>query len=140
METPLKTLNILFIFGVIVLLFVLVTWPSPWNVQRYVGTVLAIVGISLVALARYQLGPSFSVKAKAHQLVTSGIYSKIRNPIYVFGLVALIGVTLVLQKPAFWIVLVFVVILQTIRARKEARVLEDTFGEQYREYRRKTWF
>ena len=140
METPLKTLNILFIVGVIVLLFVLITWPSPWNVQRYVGTVLAIVGISLVALARYQLGTSFSVTAKARKLVTAGIYSKIRNPIYVFGLVMLTGIALVLQEPAFWIVLVFVAVLQTVRARKEARVLEDTFGEEYREYRRKTWF
>jgi protein-S-isoprenylcysteine O-methyltransferase Ste14 len=51
-----------------------------------------------------------------------------------------IGVALVLQKPAFWILVVFLVILQAIRARKEARVLEDTFGEEYREYRRKTWF
>ena len=108
--------------------------------QRYVGTVLAIVGISLVALARYQLGTSFSVTAKARKLVTAGIYSKIRNPIYVFGLVMLTGIALVLQEPAFWIVLVFVAVLQTVRARKEARVLEDTFGEEYREYRRKTWF
>ena len=47
-----------------------------------------------------------------------------------FGLVALITeLILVLQKPAFWIVLVFVVILQTIRARQEARVLEDAFGD-----------
>ncbi len=139
MEKRLRTLNLLFIVGTVVLVFVLVTWSSPWNLQRYVGTVLAIVGISMVGLARYQLGASFSVSAKARQLVTSGIYSKIRNPIYVFGLVMLAGVALVLQEPAFWIVLAFAVILQTIRARQEAKVLEDAFGEQYREYRRKTW-
>ncbi len=140
MEKRLQTLNALFVVGVVVLVVVLFTWSSPWNVQRYVGTVLAIVGISLVALARYQLGTSFSVTAKARKLVTAGIYSKIRNPIYVFGLVMLTGIALVLQEPAFWIVLVFVAVLQTVRARKEARVLEDTFGEEYREYRRKTWF
>ncbi len=140
MEIPLKTLNVLFIVGVIVLLFVLLTWPSPWNLQRYVGTALAVVGISLVALARYQLGASFAVSAQAHHLVTSGIYSKIRNPIYVFGLISLTGVTLVLQKPVFWIALAFVTALQIIRARKEAKVLESAFGDEYREYRRKTWF
>lgn len=140
MEKRLRTLNILFIVGAVVVVFVLVTWSSPWNLQRYVGTVLAIVGVSFVGLARYQLGASFSVSAKARKLVTSGIYSKIRNPIYVFGLVMLAGVGLVLQEPAFWIFLAIVVILQTIRARQESKVLESAFGEEYREYRRKTWF
>lgn len=51
-----------------------------------------------------------------------------------------VGVILVLQKPALWIVLVVVVIGQTLRARREARVLEAAFGDAYREYRRKTWF
>ncbi len=73
-------------------------------------------------------------------MVTTGLYSKIRNPIYVFGMVTLIGLTLVLQSRALWILLVIVAIGQTVRARKEARVLEAAFGEAYREYRRRTWF
>jgi protein-S-isoprenylcysteine O-methyltransferase Ste14 len=123
-----------------ILLWLLATWQTPWNTQRYIGTVLAVIGLSFIGLARYQLGKSFSIKAEAHALVTTGLYSKIRNPIYVFGLVMLIGLILVLQKPALWIVPVVVAIGQTVRARQEARVLESAFGEQYREYRRKTWF
>ena len=140
MEKRLRTLNILFIVGAIVVVFVLITWSSPWNLQRYTGTVLATVGVSFVGLARYQLGASFSVSAKARKLVTTGIYSKIRNPIYVFGLMMLAGIALVLQEPAFWVFLAIVVIVQTIRARQEAKVLETAFGEEYRAYRRKTWF
>jgi protein-S-isoprenylcysteine O-methyltransferase Ste14 len=56
-------------------------WPTPWNAQRYIGTALAWWGASGgIALARYQLGKSFSIKPEAHALVTSGVYSKIRNP------------------------------------------------------------
>jgi len=128
------------IVAVGLLLWQLLTWKTPWNAQRYIGSVLIVVGVSGIVLARFQLGRSFSIKAEAHALVTTGIYSKIRNPIYVFGLVMLIGLMLVLQKPALWIVLVVVAVGQTVRARKEARVLEDAFGEEYREYRRKTWF
>jgi len=128
------------IVAVGLLLWLLLTWKTPWNAQRYIGSVLIVVGVSGIVLARFQLGRSFSIKAEAHALVTTGIYSKIRNPIYVFGLVMLIGLMLVLQKPALWIVLVVVAVGQTVRARKEARVLEDAFGEEYREYRRKTWF
>jgi protein-S-isoprenylcysteine O-methyltransferase Ste14 len=30
--------------------------------------------------------------------------------------------------------------VQTLRARREAQVLEAAFGDAYRDYRRKTWF
>jgi protein-S-isoprenylcysteine O-methyltransferase Ste14 len=34
----------------------------------------------------------------------------------------------------------FLIPLQARRAREEARVLEDKFGEEYRAYRKQTWF
>lgn len=101
---------------------------------------LVVVGIGFIAVARYQLGKSFAVRAQAHELVTRGLYSKIRNPIYVFGIVTFIGVALIMQMRAPCIALVLIIILQTLRARREARVLEAAFGDAYREYRRKTWF
>jgi protein-S-isoprenylcysteine O-methyltransferase Ste14 len=52
----------------------------------------------------------------------------------------LVGLILVAQKPVLWIALVMMVIGQVIRAHREARVLETTFGDAYREYRSKTWF
>jgi protein-S-isoprenylcysteine O-methyltransferase Ste14 len=122
------------------ILWFLATWNGPWNVQRDVGTVLAVLGIAFVAVARYQLGKAFSVRAEAHHLVTTGLYSKIRNPIYVFGMVMITGMILVLQRPEGWLVFVAGVIAQTIRARRESRVLEAAFGDAYREYRSKTWF
>lgn len=123
-----------------VLVWLLVTLKGPWNLQRYIGMVLIALGITFIALARYQLGKSFSLKPEAHALVTTGLYAKIRNPIYVFGIVMIAGLIMVLQKPNLWILLVVVVVGQTIRARREARVLEAAFGDAYREYRRRTWF
>lgn len=122
------------------LLWFLFTWQHPWNAQRYVGTALVVVGLSFICVARYQLGRSFSIKPEAHALVTAGLYSKIRNPIYVFGAVILAGVILVVGRPEGWLLLLAAVVGQTIRARREARVLEAAFGDAYREYRRKTWF
>src|SRR5450755_2962081 len=87
------------IAAVCLLLWFLVTWTGPWNVQRFLGTALAIVGVGFIAVARYQLGRSFSVKAEAHKLVTTGLYSKIRNPIYVFGMVMITGMILFLGRP-----------------------------------------
>ena len=121
-------------------LWFLVSWAAPWNMQRYAGSVLVVVGVAFIGVARYQLGKSFSIRPKARELVIHGLYSKIRNPIYVFGSIIILGLILVLQKPVLWVGLAAVVAIQTIRARREARVLEEAFGDSYREYRRKTWF
>ena len=134
------TITVLQIVAVGILIWFLTTYTAPWNAQRYIGTFLTVVGVGFIVVARFQLGRSFSVRPEAHELVTSGLYSKIRNPIYVFGTLMLAGLALVVQKPQMWILPVVAVIAQTLRARREARVLEDAFGEAYREYRRKTWF
>ncbi len=129
------------IVGVLLLwLLFLRQGQGQWDWQRGVGTGLTLIGMTGIAVARYQLGRSFAIRAEAKQLVTHGLYSRIRNPIYMFGSVFIAGLTLVLHRPSLWFLLVFIVIVQTLRAQREARVLEAAFGDAYRDYRRKTWF
>jgi protein-S-isoprenylcysteine O-methyltransferase Ste14 len=128
------------LIALVLLVWVLFGIRTPWDAQRYVGIALVIFGATFIGVARYQLGKSFSITPQAHKLVTTGIYSRIRNPIYVFGAVVLTGLLLVLHRPSLWILLGVVIIAQTLRAKKEAQVLEAAFGDAYREYRRKTWF
>lgn len=126
--------------AVLVLLIFVVVWPGPWNGQRLAGSVLLLIGMSLVFTARLQLGRSFSLTPQARKLVTRGLYSRIRNPIYVFGTLAIVGLCLILQRPYLWLLPVLVIVMQTARARREAQVLEAKFGDEYRAYRARTWF
>lgn len=116
------------------------TWHDPWGPMRWSGAVLLVGGFALSGLARVQLGESFSVAPEAHELVTRGLYSRIRSPIYVFGLVGIAGLFLVFGRPLGLLLMAFLIPIQWIRTRKEAQVLEAKFGESYREYRRHTWF
>jgi protein-S-isoprenylcysteine O-methyltransferase Ste14 len=113
---------------------------GPRGPARQVGLALGVMGLAGVVIARYTLGRSFSVRAKATALVTSGIYSRIRNPIYVSAEVFLIGIAIMLGKPLLLILAAAIAPIQIWRARREARVLEAKFGEEYRQYRRRTWF
>lgn len=112
----------------------------PWTPLRVAGAALAATSLALLVIARLQLGRAFSVRAKASQLVTTGIYAKIRNPIYVFSSLGIAGFLLWTNRPVLLLILLAIVPMQMVRARREAAVLEARFGETYREYRRKTWF
>jgi protein-S-isoprenylcysteine O-methyltransferase Ste14 len=126
--------------GLLVLGWIFHSAPEPYGPTRLIGLVVALIGLAGVILSRYTLGRSFSVAPKATALVTSGIYSRIRNPIYVSGMIFLIGVALIVERPKLLTVLLVLIPMQIIRARREAAVLEAKFGDAYREYRRRTWF
>jgi protein-S-isoprenylcysteine O-methyltransferase Ste14 len=128
------------VLGLFFLGFVFVREDVPHDSTQWIGLALSLFGFAGVIWARHTLGRSFSIKAKATELVTNGIYSKIRNPIYVFGVIVIAGLILMLRYPVLWVALVISIPLQIIRARHEAHVLEAKFGEAYREYRRQTWF
>jgi protein-S-isoprenylcysteine O-methyltransferase Ste14 len=115
-------------------------FPSGWMPMQTAGLVLLIVGFVLWTVARFQLGISFTVTAQARQLVSRGLYSRIRNPIYTFGSWVIAGLILLLGRPLWLLIFVVIIPLQIWRARKEATVLEAKFGEQYRAYRASTWF
>ena len=87
-----------------------------------------------------ELGPAFSVQAKATTLVTTGVYSRIRNPIYVFGAIFILGIIIWTGRP--WLLAIFAALipLQVVRSRKEERVLTEKFGAAYLDYKQKTWF
>jgi protein-S-isoprenylcysteine O-methyltransferase Ste14 len=114
--------------------------PEEWSAIRIVGMVLLAAGFALWSVARFQLGASFAVKAEARQLVPRGLYSKIRNPIYVFGSWVVAGGILVFGKPVWLLIFLILIPLQIWRAGKESAVLEGAFGEEYRKYKAGTWF
>jgi len=114
--------------------------PPVWTAMPIVGLCLLVLGFVLWTIARFQLGSSLTVTAQAKQLVTRGLYSRIRNPIYVFGSCVIAGLILALARPVWLLVFVLVIPLQIWRATKEAQVLEAKFGEDYRRYRASTWF
>jgi protein-S-isoprenylcysteine O-methyltransferase Ste14 len=113
---------------------------GPHNTLSYVALCLSASCAILWFVARWQLGDSFSVTAQAHQLVTQGLYSKIRHPIYVFGTMAFLFVVLALQGWPALVIWAIVILIQVSRVRREERVLAETFGAEYTAYQSRTWF
>lgn len=121
-------------------LLIFAVWKRPHSTVLWVAVGLALLTFPLWVVARVQLGSAFSFRAKAQRLVTTGLYSRIRHPVYVFGSIAGLASVLALQV---WWVFVLALLLEPItvwRAIQEERVLENAFGEDYRKYRQRTWF
>jgi len=113
---------------------------APRTGYWFAGMALAAVAFPLWVAARIQLGSAFSLRAEARQLVTTGFYARVRHPVYLFGTAAALGCFLALQLwPLFW-AMVALGGVTLLRIRKEDRVLRQAFGEEYEEYRRRTWF
>src|SRR5579864_1502118 len=134
--------NLIWILGVGVSwsYMVFVVHHVPWASHELAGLTVMVPAYCLWALARLQLGRSFAIRAQAKDLVMQGLYSKIQNPVYVFGGIFLVGLITFFGHPVWYLFLLILIPLQLARIRKERQALEAKFGDTYREYRRRTWF
>lgn len=125
----------------VALAFLLTQAPRlEWTERRLAGAAIAGVSLALLFAARLQLGSAFSIEAKATKLVTTGMYAKIRNPIYVCGELFLVGIAVFLGRWEVLLVAAALIPIQAHRARNEEKVLHAAFGEEYERYKAGTWF
>jgi len=100
------------------------------------GTAVGLAGVRAFRSARTTVNPYRPHASSA--LVTTGVYRRTRNPMYLGLLLALVGWALYLANP--WCLLlgfVFVPFMNRFQIRPEERALEQTYGEEFRAYCRK---
>lgn len=117
-------------------------WVIDGETTRWLGIALYVVGSVLRMVPVLVLGRRFSGLVAIqpdHQLVTTGIYAKVRNPSYVGLLVQTIGWGLAFRS---WFgALIALVMLGPLIARmgSEERLLGEHFGARYAAYKARTW-
>lgn len=111
---------------------------------RHVGAGLAVFGIVLVlvgmfAFMRHRTTVDPHQPDRASALVTTGIYRFTRNPMYLGFLFVLSGWALLAGNwIAVALVPIFVVALNKLQIEPEERILEEHFGDAYRDYTQRT--
>jgi protein-S-isoprenylcysteine O-methyltransferase Ste14 len=110
------------------------------DLRHVIAMPVSLAAFVLWMVARRQLGASFAIKAEARKLVTTGLYSKIRNPIYFFAGVAYAAVLIAGGWYLGLVVFLIIYTHQLFRIRNEERVLTQAFGDEYLAYRARTWF
>ena len=134
------------VFGLPFLLALALQWFVPISLSRGfitparipAGAILIVVGISLVVLARREFARHAQPTdpgLPTSKIIVTGVFSISRNPLYLGGIFALAGVSLLFDLPWVLILLIpSVVACQSILIAPEEAYLAARFGEQYRAY------
>jgi protein-S-isoprenylcysteine O-methyltransferase Ste14 len=95
---------------------------APPNLWCNLMAVLAGVSASILGVLTLSfLGRSFSVMPEARRLVTTGPYSIVRHPLYLFELLGVVGILLQVRSLPGLMLLALIVALQIARALERSR-------------------
>ncbi|MEO6802990.1 MAG: isoprenylcysteine carboxylmethyltransferase family protein [Granulicella sp.] len=128
------------VFGSAFVVLVATSTPTGSPLTRTIGACLMLLVTVCVVIARYQLGHAFSITPQARRLVTTGLYVRIRNPIYVASPLYVVGLAFLIAQWWPLLLLIAIVPIQVVRAGREETVLRAAFGDAYDRYRTQTWF
>jgi protein-S-isoprenylcysteine O-methyltransferase Ste14 len=109
------------------------------GISMYIAATLLFLS-SIEASRRVPLARTLVDDPPARALVTSGPYAVIRHPIYVAYSLAWLAAPLATHGPVASLLGIGAVVVYVIAARREERLLEDRFGEAYRQYKMGTGY
>ncbi len=121
----------------------LMTWSSVAlpNWLRWTGVVLGITGGLLLVVTFRTLGKTLTdtvVTRAAHTLVTRGPYRWVRHPFYLAAALAFVANSLVTANWFLALTSGITFGLLVLRTRIEEEKLIERFGEDYKEYMKRT--
>ena len=105
---------------------------------RILGALIACLGILIFVLAFFSFGDSWRIgidKKTAGQLVTGGIFSVSRNPIYVAFDLLFIAVFLINGTWFFLIFALLAILAVHSQTLREEKFLVQRYGDEYERYR-----
>lgn len=134
------------IFGIPFLVAIGLQLAVPFSLPRGfltpaivpLGAILIIIGTTLAILARREFARYNQPTDPGHptsQIITTGVFSISRNPLYLGGVCILVGIALVVNLP--WVLVLLapaIVACHYVLIAPEERYLAAKFGEEYRRY------
>jgi protein-S-isoprenylcysteine O-methyltransferase Ste14 len=117
-------------------------WTLDGDAVRWTGVILYVLGGALRIWPVFVLGTRFSglvAIQPGHTLVTTGLYSVVRNPSYLGMLVLSLGWALAFRSGVGVLLALLTLVPLIARIRAEEALLLSHFGEEYDAYRTRTW-
>lgn len=119
-------------------LYYLPFWYLEHAILQIIGWVLLHGSLIWIFVAQLQMADSWRIgidQKNETQLITRGLFSISRNPIFLGILIADAGLFLVIPNAFTLLILVWVFTTIQIQVRLEEKYLDQTHGENYTQYR-----
>lgn len=136
---PRIKIDVTLLTGVIVLTFIICFFPQVYprdiltdDLLDAIGLILILKGTLLRMAAR---GHKKAFSQKSEELVTTGIYSVVRNPMYLGSFT--LGAGFVLTAWPWWALIPFAILFYmrfNLQMTKEEEFLKQNFGQRYIDY------
>ena len=117
-------------------------WTLDGDAVRWTGVILYVLGGAIRIWPVFVLGNRFSglvAIQPGHTLVTTGLYSVVRNPSYLGMLALSLGWALAFRSGVGVLLAVLTLVPLIARIRAEEALLLSQFGAAYEAYRARTW-
>ncbi|MEE9466160.1 MAG: PEMT/PEM2 methyltransferase family protein [Candidatus Neomarinimicrobiota bacterium] len=112
--------------------------PESWHWLGVLLMALALILVTVISQMFKRRDTTIKPGEKSSALVTEGPYRFSRNPIYLGMVIFLAGFAIHLGSLTPWVLVpVFALAIQAAFIRMEEGMLEEAFGQAYREYRRR---
>lgn len=137
---PLIFLSGLILGGIVHWFYPFYTLPPAYlNSSRILGVLLIVFGLGIIFMAKVKMQrakTNIEPWKPTNAIITDGIYSYSRNPVYVAMALIFFGVKLIFNSVWFtpFLALVLLVMHYGVVLREE-RYLENKFGKEYLNYK-----
>jgi protein-S-isoprenylcysteine O-methyltransferase Ste14 len=108
---------------------------------RWIGVGFGIVSLGLIYWMFKNIGSGITptvATRKEHKLSTSGPYRWVRHPLYTFGTLAFLSLGLIADLWFIVLLSILAFTLLSLRTPNEEAHLIEKFGDEYREYMKRT--
>lgn len=142
----------------VIKVFGLLLWFSPWvyllnpawmawskiglpDALRWFGVLIGVLSVLGVYWLFSSIGRGItptSATRRQHTLVTSGPYRWVRHPLYTIGSALYIAFGMMADNWFIVLLGILTFIVMAVRTPKEEANLIEKFGDEYREYRKRT--
>lgn len=128
----------------VLLMILLYFFVGQYNLIKFpfnlIGLVISFLGFMLMGKARelFTKHQTTLKIEKSNRLIKEGVFSKTRNPMYIGMFILVFGFSIVSTNLiALSLPFVFLLLVRLIFIREEERLMYETFGEEYLEYKKK---
>jgi len=114
----------------------ILNWPAHKQIAILLFSLAIVVGISaIISFKRHKTTVNPTKPEASTSIVSSGVYSLSRNPMYLAMLISLISVAYYLQHiTALPVILIFIAYMTRFQIIPEEKVLTKIFSQQYLDY------